>query len=125
MHACYIEYCYFIVDKVTIERVNHFSSTGKPAIYVRWSTPTSDDPITIYDIDFRIVGSPWDYYEARANSISREFRSLLVGTTYQIRIRAVYTNRNGAWSDIVNITTPGGKGIVYMLTVAMFIVKNK
>ena len=62
-------------------------SSGRPALRVTWTAPSSERPITKYQVQYGIQGTFWSTKNVSSRSITLE--GLSAGTVYDIRVRAV------------------------------------
>ena len=81
--------------------------SGKPALRVTWTTPTSAVPISEYQVEYKKLSTDWK----AANLVSPDLatstllEALDVGTVYKVRIRAVSAIGNGPLSRVATETT--------------------
>ena len=91
-------------------------SSGRPALGVTWTAPSSERPITKYQVQYRRSGSTWSTKDVTSRSTTLE--NLSAGTSYQVRVRAVSDVGAGQYSQISTKTTYRGMnsiGIIYIL----------
>ena len=92
------------------------ASSGKPALRVTWTAPSSECPITKYQVQYRRGNTSWITKDVTSTSITLE--SLSSGTIYQVQVRAVSDVGTGQYSPIRTITTYHGMNsiaIIYIL----------
>ena len=78
----------------------------RPALNVTWTTPTSDLPISQYQVEYK-SGMKWMTASPVSpdSAISTFLEALDAGTVYEVRIRAVSAIGNGMWSREESETT--------------------
>ena len=108
-----IEVSPYLVLLTVPSRVNPPSLTktvrsGKPAIRVTWNAPSSDRPITKYQVQYRRSGRT-NWRGMDATSTSTTLVNLSAGTSYQVQVRAVSEIGVGSYSEIRTITTYRGE----------------
>ena len=77
---------------------------------VSWRAPQSECPITSYEVQYKISSdTSWSTPSVRSSrSREHDWRGLSPNTSYDVRVRAVSAAGKGAWSDVGQVTTPGG-----------------
>ena len=97
---------------MTANQVTRTVISNKPSLQVTWNAPSSDRPITSYKIQYR-SGTSGSWMERISNGNTRmvTLENLQLGTLYQVRVRAVSDLGDGAWSNVVNMTTLNSKYI--------------
>ena len=80
--------------------------SGKPALSVTWTAPTSDLPISEYQVEYR-NGTNWRaaMRVSSGSTTSTLLEALDAGTVYEVRIRAVSVIGNGTWSEVQSEVT--------------------
>ena len=80
--------------------------SGKPALRVTWTAPTSDLPISEYQVEYR-NGTNWRaaMRVSSGSTTSTLLEALDAGTVYEVRIRAMSAIGNGTWSRVQASTT--------------------
>ena len=93
------------------------ASSGSPALRVTWTTPSSERPITKYQVQYRTSGSTsWSTKDVTSTSTTLE--NLSAGSSYQVRMRAVSDVGGGQYSQTSTKTTYRGMnfiGIIYII----------
>ena len=93
------------------------ASSGRSALEVTWTEPSSERPITKYQVQYRRSGSTsWSTKEVTPTSTTLE--NLSAGTRYDIQVRAVSDVGTGQYSPIRTKTTFHGMNsipIIYIL----------
>ena len=85
-------------------------TTNQPSLNVGWTAPQSDRTIQYYQVDYRVSGSTtWSRASPNPTSTSTTLENLQLGTTYEVRVRAVSDIGNGTWSDTISETTVNGE----------------
>ena len=102
---------YFLLLLTVPSRVNPPSltkgaSSGRPALGVTWTAPSSDRPITKYQVLYRINGASWLTKDVTSTSTTLE--NLSADSSYQVRVRAVSDVGVGPFSEITTRTTYRG-----------------
>ena len=96
------------------------ASSGRPALRVTWTAPSSDRPITKYQVQYKTSGSTsWSTKDVTSTSTTLE--NLSAGSSYQIRVRAVSDVGSGPYSEIRTITTYQGINsiaIIYIIRIS-------
>ena len=97
-----------VPSQVTGIAVYKVVSLGKPALRVNWTTPQSDVAISQYQAEYKKSGVT--FWRAVSPILLGSTTSILlealdVGTTYQVRIRAMSAAGNGTWSRVESETT--------------------
>ena len=83
-------------------------SSGRPALIVTWTAPSSDRPITKYQVQYIKSGSTsWSTKDVTSTSSTLD--NLSPGTSYQVQVRAVSDVGGGQYSEIRTITTYRGE----------------
>ena len=83
-------------------------TNNQPSLSVSWTTVQHDLSLQ-YQVDYRVSGSTtWGTVSPNPTSTSTTLESLQLGTTYEVRVRAVSDIGNGTWSDISSETTNSG-----------------
>ena len=94
-------------------------SSGRPALRVTWTTPSSERTITKYQVQYRRSGSTsWSTTDVTSPPTTLE--NLPGGTSYQVRVRAVSDVGSGPYSEIRTITTYRGMNsiaIIYIIRI--------
>ena len=81
-------------------------SSGSPALRVTWTAPSSERPITKYQVQYGIDGASW--LTKDVTSTSTTLQNLSAGTSYQVRVRAISDVGSGPYSEIRTTTTYRG-----------------
>ena len=82
--------------------------SGRPALRVTWTAPTSDVTISEYQVEYRRQRSRfWIKVDTVAfnSTTSTLLEALDVGTVYEVHIRAVSAIGNGSWNEVESETT--------------------
>ena len=83
------------------------ASSGRPAIGVSWTAPSSDRNITKYQVQYRPSGATgWSTEDVTSTSTTLE--NLSPGTSYQVRVRGVSDVGSGRYSKTRTNTTYQG-----------------
>ena len=103
---------YIVPNKVslTANQVTRTVTSNKPSLRVTLNAPSSGRPITSYKIQYRNgTSGSWMERTSNGNTIRMvTLENLLLGTLYQVRVRAVSNLGDGTWSNIVSKTTLNG-----------------
>ena len=94
-------------------------SSGRPALRVTWTAPSSDHLITEYQVQYIMSGSI-SFRKKNVTSTSTTLENLSAATSYQVRVRAFSDIGSGPYSEIRNSTTYQGTNsiaIIYTITV--------
>ena len=94
------------------------ASSGRPALRVTWTAPSSERTITKYRVQYRSGRTSWNTYIKDVTSPPTTLERLSAGTSYQVRVRAVSDVGAGPYSQISTKTTCRGMnfiGIIYIL----------
>jgi hypothetical protein len=91
-----------VPSAVTIPSVAQAVTSGSPTFTVSWSKPRSDLPITSYDIRYKVsnTGSWTTVRVTGANSLNVNVTLIMVDRSYDVRVRAVSSAGNGAYSNV-------------------------
>ena len=84
------------------------ASSGRPAIGVSWTAPSSDRNITIYQVLYRPGARGGRRSTKDVTSTSITLEDLSAGTSYQVQVRAVSDVGSGSYSVKRTITTYEG-----------------
>ena len=99
-----------VPDQVTAVTLTRTVTTNQPSLNVGWTAPQSDRTIQYYQVDYRVSGSTtWSTVSPNPTSTSTTLENLQLGTTYEVRVRAVSDVGNGTWSDTSSETTVDGR----------------
>ena len=80
--------------------------TNQPSLNVSWTAPQNDRTIQYYQVDYRVSGSTtWSTMSPNPTTASTTLENLQLGTTYEVRVRAVSDVGNGAWSETSSAET--------------------
>ena len=94
-------------------------SSGRPALEVTWTKPSSERTITKYQVQYRRSGTTsWSTKDVTSTSTTLE--NLSAGTSYQVRVGAVSDVGSGQFSEIRTITTYRGMNsiaIIYIIRI--------
>ena len=83
------------------------ASSGRPGLRVTWTAPSSERPITKYQVLYRRSGSTsWSTKDVTSPPTTLE--GLSAGTGYQVRVRAVSDVGAGPFSETRTMTTSKG-----------------
>ena len=90
---------------ITAEFINN-----QPSLSISWTAPQSDHTIEYYQVDYRVRDSTtWSTVSPNPTTTSTTLENLQLGTTYEVRVRAVSDIGSGTWSDTSSRTTVDGK----------------
>ena len=99
------------------------ASSGKPALRVTWTAPSSDRPITKYQVQYkRSSSTSWIPKDVTSTSTSLE--NLFAGTSYQVQVRAVSDVGAGKYSPIRIITTYQGMNSIAIIYIQVLQCKD-
>ena len=85
------------------------ASSSKPAIGVSWTVPSSERPITKYQVQYKRSRRPsWIPQDVTSTSTTTTLKDLSAGTSYQVSVRAVSDVGSGLYSAVMTITTYQG-----------------
>ena len=82
------------------------ASSGRPALGVTWTTPSSERTITKYQLRYGIRNTFWSNKDLTSRSITLE--GLSAGRIYDIQVRAVSDVGAGQYSQTSTETTYRG-----------------
>ena len=95
------------------------ASSGRPALGVTWTAPSSERTITKYQVHHRIRGSTsWSTKDVTSPPTTME--GLSAGTSYQVQVRAVSDVGAGQYSQTSTKTTFRGMNyiaIIYIIVI--------
>ena len=79
-------------------------------IVVYWKAPSSDLPISSYEVQYRIQNDPWQTLNISGSSLVNDAHIEVVslGKTYEVRVRALSPTGAGPFSDTHSIRTYNG-----------------
>ena len=84
-------------------------SSGRPALRVTWTAPSSEHPITKYQVQYKRSSSTSTSWTTKdVTSTSTTLENLSAGTSYQVQVRAVSDIGAGQYSPIRTNTTYHG-----------------
>ena len=84
-------------------------TNNQPSLSVSWTTVQHDLSLQ-YQVDYRVSGSTtWSTVSPNPTSTLTTLENLQLGTTYEVRVRAVSDVGNGTWSDTSSETTVDGR----------------
>ena len=93
------------------------ASSGRPALRVTWTAPSSERTITKYQVQYRRSGSTSEWSTKDVTSRSITLERLSAGTRYDIQVRAVSDVGSGPYSLIrTNTTYQGMNSIAIIFT---------
>ena len=97
---------YVVPDQVTAVTLTRTVTTNQPSLNVSWTALQSDRTIQYYQVDYRVSGSTtWSRVSPNPTTTSTTLENLQLGTTYEVRVRAVSDVGSGTWSDTISETT--------------------
>ena len=93
-----------LVNGVAVSKSKH---SGKPALSVTWTAPTSDLPISEYQVEYKKRSTDWKASNLVSPGLATStlLEALDAGTVYKVRMRAVSAIGNGTWSEVASETT--------------------
>ena len=95
--------------------------SGRPALGVTWTKPSSERTIAKYQVQYKRSGSTiWSTKDATATSTTLE--RLLTGTSYQVQVRAVSDVGTGQYSQISTKTTYRGMNYIAIIYIYTYII---
>ena len=94
--------------------------SGSPALGVNWTEPSSDRPITKYQLQYGIKGTRWSTKDVTSTSITLE--RLSAGAIYDIQVRAVSDVGAGPYSQISTKTTYHGMNYIAIIYILLIII---
>ena len=99
--------CIIVPSQVTGVSLFKTERTGRPALRVTWTTPQSDVSISKYKVQYRRSGTTsWSSAAPVSGSTTSTYlEGLVVGSEYQVRVRAVSAIGSGMWSAVKSETT--------------------
>ena len=85
--------------------------SGKPALSMTWTAPTSDVTISEYQVEYKKHNTDWRTAKlvSPGSTTSTLLEALDAGTVYEVRIRAVSAIGNGTWNELESETTYKGE----------------
>ena len=95
-------------------------SSGRPALRVTWTAPSSDRPITKYQLQYGIQNTRWSNKDVTSTSTTLE--GLSAGAIYDIRVRAVSDVGAGPHSQKSTETTYRGMNYIAIIYILLFII---
>ena len=106
----YLLFLSLVPDQVTAVTLTRTVTNNQPSLNVSWTAPQSDRTIQYYQVDYRVSGSTtWSTVSPNPTTTSTTLENLQLGTTYEVRVRAVSDIGNGIWSDTSSETTVDGR----------------
>ena len=92
---------------MTVVAVSKAIRSGKPALRVTWTAPTSHVTISQYHLQYKKNSTDWRAANpvSLVSTTSTLLDALDAGTVYEVRIRAVSAIGNGMWSEVKSETT--------------------
>ena len=89
------------------------ASSGRPALGVTWTAPSSDRPITKYQLRYGIRNTIWSNKDLTSTSTTLE--GLSAGAIYDIQVRAVSDVGAGQYSQTSSETTYRGMNSIAII----------
>ena len=80
-------------------------------IAVHWKNPSSDVPVSSYEVQYRIQNGPWQTLNISGSSLVNSAHIdvvNLIGKTYEVRVRAISPIGAGPFSDSHSTRTYNG-----------------
>ena len=106
----YLLFLSLVPGQVTAVTLTRTVTNNQPSLNVSWTVPQSDRTIQHYQVDYRVSGgTTWSTVSPNPTSTSTTLENLQLGTTYEVRVRALSDIGNGTWSDTSSETTVNGK----------------
>ena len=96
--------------------------SGSPALGVTWTEPSSDRPITKYQLRYRIHNTRWSDMDVTSRSTTLE--GLSAGTVYDIQVRAVSDVGAGRYSRTSTETTYQGMNYISIIYILLIIIND-
>ena len=102
----YLLFLSLVPGQVTAVTLTRTVTTNQPSLNVGWTVPQSDRTIQYYQVDYRVRDSTtWSRASPNPTTTSTTLENLQLGTTYEVRVRAVSDVGSGTWSDTISETT--------------------
>ena len=96
------------------------ASSGRPALGVTWTAPSSERTITKYQVQYRRSGrTSWSTKDVTSPSTTLE--NLSAGTSYQVQVRAVSDVGAGPYSQTRTKTTYRGMNYIVIIYILLII----
>ena len=95
--------CILSVD-ATVDMIS-----SNPAVSVTWTTPTSDLPITCYELNYRALNDSWNVTSFPHSTTSTVVGNLSAGVVYEFRIRATSVIGVGPFCKTETLTVYDGE----------------
>ena len=99
------------------------ASSGRPAIRVTWTAPSSDRIITTYQVQYRRSSRP-SWIPKYVTSTSTTLEGLSAGTSYRVAVRAVSDVGSGPYSAVTTITTYRGMNSIAIIYIIIYMTIN-
>ena len=97
-------------------------SSGRPALRVTWTAPSSERPITKYQLRYGITNTRWSTKNVTSRSTTLE--GLSAGTIYDIQVRAVSDVGAGQYSRTSTKTTYYGMNSIAIIVYIQYRAMN-
>ena len=102
----YLLFLSLVPGQVTTVTLTRTVTNNQPSLNVSWTVPQSDRTIQHYQVDYRVSGSTtWSTVSPNPTSTSTTLENLQLGTTYEVRVRALSDIGNGTWSETSSAET--------------------
>jgi hypothetical protein len=110
---------YTVPAQIDTLGLNKSIRSGKPALRVSWTTPSSEASILSYQVRYRAVYRPsWTTKTSISTLNSTYLENLSPGTSYEIQVRAVSSVGSGAYSTVQKLPTYAVPSKITTLTLA-------
>ena len=97
-------------------------SSGRPALRVTWTAPSSERPITKYQLRYGLTNTRWSTMDLTSRSTTLE--GLSAGTIYDIQVRAVSDVGAGQYSRTSTKTTYHGMNSIAIIVYIQYRAMN-
>ena len=107
IHAILSHLSLTVPTRVSPPVLTKAASSGRPALRVTWTAPSSESIITTYEVQYRRNGSS-NSSTMQVTSTSTTLENLSAGTSYQVAVRAVSDIGSGPYSAFSTLSTYQG-----------------
>jgi hypothetical protein len=101
-----LTHCLFSTVPSAVSRPTVTQTVGEPVLTVSWTNPPSELAITRYEVQYRVTGSGNSVWKTvpvtGPNPSPTTLSSLVGGTIYEIRVRAVSAVGVGLYSSTIS-----------------------
>ena len=103
-------YCHAAPSKITSLNATTSMVPRQQTIVVYWKAPSSDVPISSYEVQYHVQNGPWQTLNISGSSLvnSAHIDVVSLGKTYEVRVRAISLIGAGPFSDTHSTRTYNG-----------------